>query len=160
MDEQLYEGGRVKDASALIGWPAMVCVWGKVPLVGSLRSSLRVVLYILSSPSCFISLPPLLSPQSLLLLRLPVCTKSCRHSFAVLDQSIAASERGAKSAIWRLHASLHADSKYVMNSLCLADTSTLTKSMTENPPPPPKKKCSRGRTFREGRKKQEEEDKQ
>lgn len=135
MDEQLYEGGRVKDARALIGWPAMVCVWGKVPLVGSLRSSIRVVLYILSSPSCFISLPPLLSPQSLLLLQLPVCTKSCRHTFAVLDQSIAASERGAKSAIWRLHASLHADSEYVMNSRCLADISTLTKSMTEIHPP-------------------------
>lgn len=41
MDEQLYEGGRVKDVTALIGWLAMVCVWegpfGRLPENGYAR---------------------------------------------------------------------------------------------------------------------------
>lgn len=83
MDEQLYEGGRVKDASALIGWRAMVCVWGKVPLAmldkGGPLPPFLVRLPALSASLSSLSLLPLL------LLRLLVCATSCRHASAVLD---------------------------------------------------------------------------
>lgn len=80
IDEQLYEGGWVKDGGALIGWLAMVCVWegpfGRLPGNGNARygwsftsspplpASSTSLLY--SSPSHSLSLLLLLSLMSML----------------------------------------------------------------------------------------------
>lgn len=125
MDEQLYEGGWVKDTMALIGWPAMVCVRRRVSLVGSRRSSIRVVLHILSSPSCRISLPLLLSPQSLLLL-LPVSTKSCRHTFAILHHKASQHQNEGQN---RQHGDCTQTACTAVTSQCLPHLSTLTESI-------------------------------
>lgn len=69
--------------------------------------------------------PLLLSPQSLLLL-LPVCTKSCRHTFAVLHQKALQHQNEGQN---QQHGDCTQIACTVMTSQYLPDLSTLTESI-------------------------------
>ena len=139
MDEQLYEGGRVKDASALIGWRAMVCVWGKVPLamldkggplppflvrLPALSASLPCSLLCLSSSSS--------SSSSVFLSALQAAGMHPRSS-TIKHHGIWARSRTSdmSAACSHIHKRIwRRDSDCVMNSQHLADITALAKPMT------------------------------